>query len=771
MSTQEKPNISISAKFLGPVFSLNGNLSKYRQNILFARNGTGKSFISRALRCVEAYSQNKDISHFPTDVISDEAPNKQGEFCLSQGTTTLAKINFDSGIRKATSTPTNTIFHVFTEDFVQEELRERNYCIDGEITNKITVGSDQNNIVDAKNNLEKAKKAETSVYNTLKSKFENEKIKSLSEKAGVSKSLREYKSLVIDRVVLSFGSYQNTIPYSLAQIILDLDKLKAIPAEPNLPLPRELLRIDDIEWEKLTEALSKTTSPSTVSEKIKCKIEAHHDFFETGSNIIRNENLEVCPFCEQDIKSGISKELIEIYLKYFADEEETHKKILRSFYSSLTHKENMIATSLKEVMLHDGYFEKLKVFLPSKKDLILSDTSNVFEKVKEVIHQLKNIITKKAESLSIPQTFPFKDIDNYINALNALIIDNNAKYIELNTAIKKADEERVSIHRKACEAFEFEFANNHHEELESYKSLIISRADRERELAELEKLSLPSDAKSRVALTFEVMLKQFFASKYSFDKENFTIKRGSSEMARGVSKTLSDGEKTAIAFCYFIATIHKKVTANSDYKRIFLVFDDPVTSMSYDYIFVISQILKNLSISDKGDISVNPSKVGKNGYSRPELLILTHSSYFLNIVKTNRVVKAESVFILNSNATNHTITRLDKYIAPFEMQLRHIYEVTNGAEPDHTTGNSIRAVIEAIGRFCRPDKSKEVSDFLTHIAGEDNIEIKSLMIQNLSHGTYYEETPTPEDLRLACNDALRVVEKYANGQLELLRGS
>ena len=129
-----------------------------------------------------------------------------------------------------------------------------------------------------------------------------------------------------------------------------------------------------------------------------------------------------------------------------------------------------------------------------------------------------------------------------------------------------------------------------------------------------------------------------------FDKELFILKRGDQEMARGPHRTLSDGEKTAIAFCYFVACVHLKVKANSDYKKLFLVFDDPVTSMSYDFVFSIAQALKNLSVSKQGEVSINPSVIDGNKKLRPNLLILTHSSYFFNISFTNRVVPESAAF-------------------------------------------------------------------------------------------------------------------------------
>ena len=63
MNTAPNPKFSISAQYLGPVFSLNGELTKNAQNLVFARNGTGKSFLSRAFRYLDLYGQGLSLIH------------------------------------------------------------------------------------------------------------------------------------------------------------------------------------------------------------------------------------------------------------------------------------------------------------------------------------------------------------------------------------------------------------------------------------------------------------------------------------------------------------------------------------------------------------------------------------------------------------------------------------------------------------------------------------------------------------------------------------
>lgn len=43
------------------------------------------------------------------------------------------------------------------------------------------------------------------------------------------------------------------------------------------------------------------------------------------------------------------------------------------------------------------------------------------------------------------------------------------------------------------------------------------------------------------------------------------------------------------------------------------------------------------------------------------------------------------------------------------------------------------------------------------------------MINSLCHGTYYDGCPTDDDLKLACQEALSVVEKYASGQISIIQ--
>ena len=772
MNTAPNPPFAISAQFLGPVFSLSAEITKQAQNIIFARNGMGKSFLSRAFRYLDKHGQELELTDAARNLVSDEAPNRKGAFSFSRGPKILGSLQLSVATNDATAQLSDIIFHVFSDDFVQEELRERKYTIHGDIEHQISVDSSNIKLKDAQEELEIAIQKKTHAFKELRTIFDLEKLADLNEKAGVYKQLKDYKELVYDTWFLNLEDKPEPPTNSFSDILKDLDKLKALPSDPVYPSEVPQFKIDNIDFHSLNASLKRITSPSSVSDVIRQRIESHHQFYQAGTNMVQDQNRTTCPFCEQDIIASNPKLIIDSYIEYFSDEEEKHRTELRNYFKALTNKEADVGEIEKQIARQKARYDELKQFIPSRKDSEIIVPDPEFQKIRELVSSYKDVIVQKGKNLSTAFSLPNLELLEVLMTINEIVASNNASSDDLKYSIGKSDHERRTLQRTACSVFSLEFAIRFWDKIENIRKLENDTRLKARDLEELESLSPPTEARARVAETFERLLRVFFDGKYVFDKQHFILKRGDREMIRGPHRTLSDGEKTAIAFCYFVACVHLKVKANSDYKKLFFVFDDPVTSMSYDFVFSIAQTLKNLSVSKQGEVSIDPSVIDGNEKSRPNLLILTHSSYFFNISLTNRVVSDNAAFALHEETNQHRLTKLNQYVAPFHQQLKDIYEVATGKDPYHGTGNSIRSVLEAVGRFCRPDKCNSLTEFIRFLASEEEgINLKSVLINSLSHGSYYEETPSPSDLRLACKETIEVVEKYAYGQLEIIRSS
>ena len=273
-----------------------------------------------------------------------------------------------------------------------------------------------------------------------------------------------------------------------------------------------------------------------------------------------------------------------------------------------------------------------------------------------------------------------------------------------------------------------------------------------------------ASAKGRVVETFQLLLRYFFSDAYTFDEETFSVRRRNNEITRGPDRTLSDGEKSIIAFCYYIARIHLRVESIQDYKKLFFIVDDPVSSLSFDYIYGIAQCLKYLRISSDGEVlmSLEPQLI------RPKMIILTHNNYFYNVISSNNVVRGEGLYQLVAGAPKHQLSNQKAFATPHVLQLRDVYEVSKGKKaPDHTTPNSIRSVIEGMWKFCRPD-IQDFEAFVKYLIRDHQIEIKSVLLNDLCHGGKFSDHPHQEaEIVEAATEAPRVVETFACGQLEL----
>ena len=137
------------------------------------------------------------------------------------------------------------------------------------------------------------------------------------------------------------------------------------------------------------------------------------------------------------------------------------------------------------------------------------------------------------------------------------------------------------------------------------------------------------------------------------------------------------------------------------------------------------------------------------------------------MISTNNVVKGRGLFQLIAAVDKHQMTNQKAFATPHMLQLRDVLEVSKGAKkPDHTTPNSIRSVVEGMWKFCRPD-IPNFEDFVKFLISDHEIEIRSVLLNDLCHGGKFSDLPhREEEIIAASKEALKVVETFASGQLE-----
>ena len=173
----------------------------------------------------------------------------------------------------------------------------------------------------------------------------------------------------------------------------------------------------------------------------------------------------------------------------------------------------------------------------------------------------------------------------------------------------------------------------------------------------------------------------FFKDKYDFDEKQFCVVYQDRALIENTDYVLSDGEKSILAFCFFLANIHGVVENESDYNRLFLVIDDPVSSMDFNYVYNVAQAIRNIK---------KEPEIGRIRY-----LVLTHNMEFMSILVRNKIVSKK--FLLSDGAISDF---KDDYVMPYTANLLDIYKVSiGGMKPIRTIPNQIRHVLETTYRF------------------------------------------------------------------------
>ncbi|MHA7820040.1 MAG: AAA family ATPase [Erythrobacter sp.] len=312
--------LSIKAKHIGPIMELEGKLSPKGQNLLFATSGTGKSFISRALRALDGPIAEGEQDIDPADVVSEESSD--GALSLLEGTVEITKIAFDKTFGLITRSPSQYIFHVFSSDYVGAELASRSYVLDGDIDHQIILGKENLELQDKEDELAKVDGELDEAVRALKKAFQEGKTK-LQSDLSIRANLQDFRGLELDRC-RALGSRPEKLPTRVA-ILEQFNALKAVPTDPEKPTPSTVLSVQ-LDVDAARALLERKIDQSTIAAEVKAKIEADREFFERGVRLVGDD--EECPFCTQKLDVD-AKAVIDAYVAYFADAEAKARTLIR----------------------------------------------------------------------------------------------------------------------------------------------------------------------------------------------------------------------------------------------------------------------------------------------------------------------------------------------------------------------------------------------------------------------------------------------------------
>lgn len=492
--------------------------------------------------------------------------------------------------------------------------------------------------------------------------------------------------------------------------------------------------------------LSKAITPSKAIEEL-LKDSALQLWVKQGMGHHRDKR-DTCAFCRQDLPHDIWQVLDEHFSKESGDLETD----LDTAIGPVTDEIKSIA-GLNSFTGAQFYTEERTAFDASSKAL-----SNALSLYKKDLEAIKKALESRKNNLFQPvvlktATHDATEIEKHVKDINALIVSSNGK-----TKTLENDKTSARDALRLANVFTFADAITYDKELTRIATLKTGAAtagtafkDAENAIrdaeAEVQSLHAKQKDERKGAERVNSLLNNFFGhdgikleARDGADKATvkFEITRNGK-----AAYNLSEGECSLIAFCYFMARLEEP---ESKGKELIIYIDDPISSLDGNHIFFMFSLIENLIAKPKK----NPD--GSNSYSYKQLFISTHNLDFLKYLKKISVPSEKNHggnqhFIIERNSGTSSISLmpsyLKEYITEFNYLFHQIYKCRDpeyakiSHEPFYSFGNNLRKFLEAFLFYKYPhhDNQNDGLERMKKFFGDDDMAVTLINRLNneLSH--------------------------------------
>ena len=441
-----------------------------------------------------------------------------------------------------------------------------------------------------------------------------------------------------------------------------------------------------------------------------------------------------CPFCQQIIHDDFSKKLKE----YFNDNYSMDLKKIGDLYNDYMQNGNSILRYLNELLnSEDDFIDKLQ--LGKYVTLLNKFIQNNIEKIKN----------KKDEPSRI---FNIEFTTDTLNEINNLITLANEKIKNHNIVVDNLEAERKDLIGKVWKFILDKSKADIKSFLEKNKNIRTAIDNIERQIREKEALQIETK-KELQNLEQQITSIQPTCDKInrilnSFGFQGFRLKvadKNDYELIRNdgtkVNNTLSEGEKNFLAFLYFYSLIEGSLTGADTNNNRVIVFDDPISSLDNEVLFVVSSLIRNIIIGrDSKYNNIN------------QVFILTHNIYFYKEVsfekninstkKTNRL-KTKTYWIIKKRDNKSIITNYEKN--PISTSYQVLWQEMKDDNPNPISlPNNMRRILE---NYFKTLGNISIDDLENKFDGDDKIICQALCswINDGSHSCLGDEFYSPLD--------------------------
>lgn len=639
------------------------------KNLIYGWNYSGKTTLSRLFAQLESKKKNSDLVGCEFSFDTDNQP--------------VTEKNFEQS---------DLMVRVFNSDFIRDNLH-----FEGNSFSPI--------LLLGKESEEAQKKIDHKSKRIIKSDETRKRIESQittytqavsSAKTEAAKNIRQL--LKID-------------PYTATQLNNDITPVRALDSQllsennlayslglaltPDSNKPSQVDRISvspsivDIHKEAVTILAATPTFSNTIKH-----LEENLDierWIETGLHIHSQEG--TCEFCGNEITEIRLAQLRAHFSKDLADHKKKVEDLLQRVEAT---KINLILPNVAELntQFRDRYSIATEP-LSRSIDIFNQTVASLTEDVKLKLGSPRKSMVPKPLAQGLAE-----EITSNVIVINAVIDDNNTLANNFTTE-KKESQNRVKYHY--VQQFIDSQANLGYEEkktrlrnreirLQTFSTVLkdrvaalqaqISKAQLGREKIN-ERLSsmLGSDAVQIAVINDPIS-----------NQERFKLVRKSG----GIAKNLSDGERTAIAFSYFITKLQE--LRQTDFIKTVVYIDDPISSLDANHIFQVTAAIR--SVFFKQDNENAPWTT-----TCKQIFISTHNFEFFNLLREIKPVSdkhgARLYIIKRISEKSSTFCDMPVSLARYQSEYHFLFDIVYRFHqaPDKMDHAILMLLPNAIRRF------------------------------------------------------------------------
>lgn len=682
----ESITISGEASFQGEPVVLDGLTCR---NYFFGTNGTGKSTIGRVVAAPSAFPD--------CDLVW-------------AGGRELKRMLYNREFVAQNFGPSTKLRGVFTLGEASKEVKDRIETASADV-GRLNAALDSQQVAFAEKQTELGR-----IESRLTEDCWAQKLKHEKEFGDAFEGFRSSKEKFKQHVLSQRGNTESLL--SLMELKAKADKVFVDQPTREFPLPAIGSAV-----------LLASESSSLLGEKIVGKEDVNvaalikklgnSDWVRRGREFLQ-ESEGVCPFCQQEAPDGFEQDLNDYFDVTFL----TKTGELAELASGYVLATESVQETLDEMLSSTNRYLQTRLSeLKAKRDgLVVQMAANC-----------QRLETKKGEpsrSVSlVSSASALADIAELVAAVNAetkthnAMVDNYAKergvlveevwkYIvetELNRVLDKYDEDtkRISSATKGIE--------------QAITDTKLKIAKLKLEVSELERQT------TSVRPTLDAingLLARFGFTGFSLDLaedgRSYVLIR---EDGRRAEDTLSEGEQSFVTFLYFFQLLDGGHEGESITGDKVVVFDDPVSSLDSDILFVVSSLIRRVC-----------DEAGAGKGSIKQVFVLTHNVHFHKEVThpAKGSKGTRSYWLVRKPDGRSTVQRYDSN--PVKTSYHLLWEEIR--RPDRsgvTVQNAMRRILEHY--FKTLGGLASLDDLLDEFEGDDQLACRSLIswVHDYSH--------------------------------------